>query len=178
MPNSPHVRSELALGLLALAPPLIQESLLDDAQFRDEFGIERDPLLVLGDSGPSFVRSELYDAIRQALSDETNLKVTDTEGRAWRLVVEKDNSQQRIPKISHNDHQIGLLPHSTLLPDSRERISSFNYTLPTHFNLPVSSRNVWLRYRYQSAHLDDDEVDKFYDDFCDTPIHFKRSLTR
>ena len=174
MPNSPHVRSELALGLLALAPPLIHESLLDDAQFRDEFEIERDPLLVLGDSGPSFVRSELYDAIRQTLSDETDLKVTDTEGRAWRLVVEKDNSQQRIPKISHNDHQIGLLPHSTLLSDSRERICSVN-NLVHYFNLPVSSRDVWLS-KVTERPLNDEEVDEFYDDFCDTPIHFKRSL--
>lgn len=174
MPSSPHVKSELAQGLWALAPPRILESLLDDAQFRDEFGVERDPILSFGDSGPSFVRSRLYNAVRQTLRNETDFKVTDTEGRAWKLGVEKGESEQRIPQISYNGHRIVLLPHSTLLPDSRERISSFNY-IAHHFNLPVSSKNVWHDIVSERP-LDDDEVDKFYDDFCDTPIHFKRSL--
>ena len=174
MTNSPFVKSEIARALLNLAPPLIHESLLDDAHFRDEFGFARDPILAFGDPGPSFVRSELYDAVRQAFADETDLKVTDTEGKAWKLVVEKRNSQQRIPTISNNGHQIVLLPHSTLLPNSRERLNSVK-NIAHLFNLPVSSRKVW-RDIVTERPLDDDEVDKFYDDFCDTPIHFKRSL--
>lgn len=174
MTNSPFVKSQIARRLLSLVPPLMHESLLDDRDFRDEFGVERDPILSFGDSGPSFVRSTLYNAVRQTLRNETDFKVTDTEGRAWKLGVEKGESEQRIPQISYNGHQIVLLPHTTLLPDSRERIRSFNY-IAHRFNLPVSSRNVWHDIVSERP-LDDDEVDKFYDDFCDTPIHFKRSL--
>ena len=174
MTNSPNAKSGIAEALLNLAPPLIHESLLDDTHFREEFGFARDPILAFGDSGPSFVRSRLYNAVRKALTDETDLKVTDTEGKAWKLVVEQGNSQQRIPTISNNGHQIVLLPHSALLPDSRERISSVN-NIAHQFNLPERSRNVW-RNIVTGRPLDDEDVDKFYDDFCDTPIHVRRSL--
>ena len=174
MTNSPFSKSEIAQGLLNLAPPLISESLLEDDQFCNEFEFARDPILAFGDSGPSFLRSRLYNTVRKALTDETDLKVTDTDGKAWKIVLGKGNGQQRYPAISNNGHQIVLLPHSTLLPDSRERLNSVE-NIAHHFNLPVSSRNGW-RNIVAERPLDNDEVDKFYDDFCDTPIHFKRSL--
>ena len=142
MVNSPFVKSEIAQALLNLTPPLIQESLLDDAHFCDEFEFARDPILAFGDSGPSFLRSRLYNTVRKALTDETDLKVMDTDGKAWKIVLGKGNGQQRYPAISNNGHQIALLPHSTLLPDSRERFNSVD-NIAHHFNLPVSSRKVW-----------------------------------
>ena len=81
----PNAKFQSARAMLDLAPSLIRETLLEDMQFRDEFGFQMDALLIFDGSGGSFRRSELYAAIRQALSGGSNLTVTDTDGREWRL---------------------------------------------------------------------------------------------
>ena len=174
MTNSPHGRPAVAQDLLELAPPLIRKSLLDDADFRDEFGFERDRLLVFGESGPSLVRSVLYHAIRQALASESKLKVTDTDGREWRLTVERDESHSTTLAISHSNQQIPLLPHLTLSADRDERLR-FVSGITLNFNLPTSARDKWHDVVSERA-LEDDEVDEFYSDYCDTPIHIERSM--
>ena len=92
MANIPNAKVQSARALLDLAPSLIRETLLEDMQFRDEFGFQMDALLVFDGSGASFTRSELYGAIRRTLSGESNLTVTDTEGREWRLSDEGEGS--------------------------------------------------------------------------------------
>ena len=174
MTNSPHVRSAVAQGLLEQMPPLIRKSLLDDAHFRNEFEIERGRLLVFNDSGPTLDRSELYDAIRQVLSGESELKVADTEGREWRLTVERGESQSTTLAISHSNQQIPLLPHVTLSSDKSERLHCVK-GVTLDLNLPKSARDRWRNIVAERA-LEDDEVDEFYNDFCDTPIHIERSI--
>ena len=51
-----------------------------------------DTLLVFDGSGASFRRSELYGAIRRTFSGESNVTVTDTEGRDWKLSDEGEES--------------------------------------------------------------------------------------
>ena len=172
--NSPHVRAAVAQGLLELAPPLIRMSLLDNTQFREEFSFDRDRLLEFGDSGPSFTRTRLYDAIRRALSGKSGLKVTDADGREWKLAVERREGRSTTLAISHGSEQIALLPHVTLSSNSDERLECINY-VAQEFNLPMSARNMWREIVKERA-LDDDEVDELYSDFCDTPIHVARSI--
>ena len=174
MTDNPHTRSAAAQVLLALRAPMIRMSLLEEADFCEELGIERDRLVVFGDSGSSFNRTELYNAIRQVLSDETEIVLTDAEGKDWRLVVKSEESQSRVIQISHNDYMIDLLPYWTLSPDSNERLCSVN-EVAHEFNLPASSRDAW-REKVSERPLDDDEVDEFFGDFCDTPIHVASSI--
>ena len=172
--NSPHVRAAVAQGLWELAPPLVRMSLLDNTQFREEFKFDRDRLLKFGDSGPSFIRIRLYDAIRQALSGESGIKVTDINGREWKLAVERCKGRSTTLAISHDSEQITLLPHVTLSSNSIERLECIN-DVTQEFNLPMSARNMWRDIVKERA-LNDDEVDEFYNDFCDTPIHVARSI--
>ncbi len=172
--NSPHVRAAVAQGLLELAPPLIRMSLLDNTQFREEFSVDRDRLLEFGDSGPSFRRTTLYDAIRQTLSGQSALKVTDADGREWRLVVERRKGRSTTLAISHGSEQIALLPHVTLSSNRDERLECIN-DVALEFNLPMSAQKIW-RDIAQERPLNDDEVDEFYNDFCDTPIDVARSI--
>ena len=174
MANSPATRSALTQVMLGLAPPLIRESLLDSACFRDEFGIRRDPLVVFDDSGPSIQRSELYDAVRQALSGDSELEVTDTEGRDWRLSVERDENQSTYITLRNNNYQFSLIPHATLSSDKDIRLHSVN-SVARDFNLPINTRDMWRNIVSERA-LEDDEVDEFFNDFCDTPIHASRSI--
>ena len=61
--NSPYVRSALAKMALDLAPPLIRDTLLEESSFREEYGFIPDPILSFPNSGVSFQRSSLYDAV-------------------------------------------------------------------------------------------------------------------
>ena len=174
MTDNFHTGSAVAQVLLALRAPMIHMSLLEEAGFCEELGIERDCLVVLDDSGSSFNRTELYNAIRQVLSDETALVITDLEGKDWRLVVVGEESQSRALEISDDDHKIDLLPYWTLSPDGIQRLRSVN-EVALEFNLPAKSRDAW-RERVSERPLDDDEVDEFCGDFCDTPIHVAGSI--
>ena len=172
--NSPHVRAGVAQGLLELAPPLVRMSLLDSAQFRDEFNFDRDRLLIFGDSGPSFKRARLYDAIRRTLSGKSGRKVTGADGREWRLAVERREGRSTTLAISHGSEQIALLPHVTLSSNSDERLQCIN-DVTQEFNLPMSVQKMWRDIAKERA-LNDDEVDEFYNDFCDTPIDVAHSM--
>lgn len=174
MANSPHVRFAVAQDLLELAPPMIRESLLDDPDFCEEFGFERERLIVFDSSGPSFDRSELYDAIRLALSDEAELTVTDTDEREWRLIVGRADSQSTTLVISHSNQQIALLPLVTLSSDRNERLHCVN-EVTLEFNLPMSAWDMWRGIVAERA-LEYEEVDEFYNDFCDTPTYIEGSI--
>ncbi len=170
----PNGRALLAQASLEHAPLLIQQTLLDDAHFREEFGFKRDLVLEFGNSELSIRRSELYDAIRQVFLGESELTVTDAEGKDWSLSVERDEGQSAALVISNNDRLITLLPHMTLSTDKSERLRSVN-NVTRDFNLPIKTRDIWRNLVSERA-LDNDKVDEFYNDFCDTPIHVIHSI--
>ena len=169
----PNVRALSAKAMLDLAPPLMRETLLDDGQFWDELGFKVARILTFEDSGALIRRSELYEAIRQSLSGASELKVTDTDDRKWELIIERDQSESPTLAIFHNNQRIPLLPHVTLSSDKNVRLHSVN-KIALDFNLPTSARDKW-RDVVSERVLNDDEVDEFYNDFCDTPIHITRS---
>ena len=92
MADIPNGRILSAKAMWDLAPPLIRETLLADGQFLEELGIKVASFNTFEDIGVSFQRSELYGAIRQALSGASNLTVTDTEGREWAIGVKGEES--------------------------------------------------------------------------------------
>ena len=50
MANSPYVRAALAQAALEMAPPLIRRTLIEDADFREEYGFTK--IRVRLDYGP------------------------------------------------------------------------------------------------------------------------------
>ena len=170
----PNLRALSAKAMLDLAPPLIQNSLLEDTLFWDEFGIKLAPFLTFEDSGVSIQRSELYDVIRQVLSGESNLTVTDIDGREWRLANSGEESHFPILAISHGRQQIQLRDYAVLSPDTATRLR-FLDRAASDVNLPQSARKAWHNVLCERA-LDDEEFDEFYNDLSDTPIHTARSI--
>ena len=166
MPNSPFVKSEIAWDLLKFAPPLIYESLLDDAQFRAEVGITPDYLLGLSDSGPSIERSKLYCAIRQALSGQSDLTVPDTEGREWRLNIVGEENRLLGLSISYGKEVIKL-SHVVLSPYRATRLR-FLEMAGHDVNLPQKALIAWHNALRERA-PDDEEADEIYNDLSDTP---------
>ena len=62
MANSPYVRAALAQAAFEMAPPIIRKTLMEDADFREEYGLTADAVLSFGDSGVSIQRSDLLKA--------------------------------------------------------------------------------------------------------------------
>ena len=81
MTNSPYASSALAQAALALVHPLIRDTLIEDADFREEYGFTTDAVISFGDSGVSVQRSDLFDAVRKILAGASVKDVTDKKDR-------------------------------------------------------------------------------------------------
>lgn len=174
MKNSPYVRSALARAALELAPPLLRKSLLEEANFREEYGFTADAVLSFGDSGVSVQRSDLLDAVRSLFADGPEIEVTDTGGAKWDL---KDVSGEGEPvsfALCRGKQRLILPDLSALSSDPSARLSSLDEAA-SEVNLPTSARDVW-RNLLAERPLADDELDAFHSEFRDAPVEQVRSI--
>lgn len=176
MSNTPYVRAAIAHAALELVPPLIRDSLLDESEFRQEYGFITDAVLSIGDSGVSFQRSRLFCAIRQALADGAELLVTDSDDREWKLRNETETSQPPNLVIFSEGQRIVLPNFTVLSPDAAVRLRSLD-DAALDVNLPLSAQVMWREILVDRA-LEDDEVDPFHCDVRDTPVHLMRTIRR
>ena len=174
MSNTPYVRAAIAHAALELVPPLIRDSLLDESEFRQEYGFITDAVLSIGDSGVSFQRSRLFCAIRQALADGAELLVTDSDDREWKLRNETETSQPPNLVIFSEGQRLVLPNFAVLSPDVAVRLRALDETA-FDLNLPTSARDMWREILVDRA-LEDDEVDPFHYDVRDTPVHLMRTI--
>ena len=174
--NSPYVRSELAKMALDLAPPLIRDTLLEESGFREEYGFIPDPILSFPNSGVSFQRSSLYDAIRKVLSGAKEKKVTNTKGQKWRLKNISKKGEWPNFVLSRGKQCLPLRTFTALSPDRDTRLR-FLDEAASDVNLPTSASDPWRNILSERA-LGDDEVDALLGEFRDTPVAKVRSINR
>lgn len=174
MTNSAYVRTLLAQAGLDLVPPLIRKTLLEDSDFRKDYGFKIDFVLSFGDSGFSFRRSDLFDAVRKILGGALKAEVTDEDGRKWDL---KDISGERESPgllISHGEQRIIMPDFFVFSPDCVKRIRFFDVNASDN-NLSSSVREAWRSILIERS-LEDDEFDVFYRDFHDNPTERARFI--
>lgn len=174
MKNDPYVRSALAHAALELAPPLIRQSLLEDPDFRSDFGLRAAPVLSFGSSGLSVQRSIFFDAVRKVLSGSSPTEVMDTENRKWELINKSQGSASPALTMIHGDQILDLLDLNVMSPDKMTRMRSLDEAA-SDVNLPLGDRHLWHNIVSQRA-LDDEEVDDFNRDILDTPVHMSRVI--
>jgi hypothetical protein len=164
----------MAQAALELMPPLIRKSLIEESEFREEYGLKADAVLAFGDTGVLIQRSEIFDAIRDVLSGASEIEVSDADGRGWKL--KNDSQIGDLPAlVISSGKQCLVLPNlAPLSPDAATRLRSLDELAP-HVNLPASARNMWRSVLSERA-LDDDEVHEFHSDFYDTPVHVARAI--
>lgn len=175
MSNSPYVRAAIVQAALEqLVLPIIHKTLLEEREFREEYGFKADAVLVFGDYGISVQRSELFNAIREIFSGASHSEVIDIEGQEWGLRNEAVHGE--IPKlvISYNDQRFVLPGFAVLSPDSEIRIRNLDEAA-SNVNLPVSAQETWRTVLLERP-LEDEEIDEFHSDLRDTPIHVARSV--
>jgi len=170
----PDDREVLVRVALELTPPLIREALFENADFREEYGLTADAVLSFGDSGFSVQRSDLLNAIRTLFSGKAETKVTDSEGREWKL--ENVSGEGGLPElVLSRDKQRLILPDSCpLSPDRTTRLHSLDKAA-SDFNLPSSARERWRNVLKERA-LEDDEIDAYHREFRDTLIQMAQSI--
>ena len=174
MSSVPIDRAILALAALEYVPPLIRNHLLDDPEFTREYELKTEALLTFDDAGVSMQRTEIFDDVRKVLAVENKVKVTDEDGRTWKLQNEADKRQQPKLVLLREEQQIELPDFTVLSPKATLRLRSLDQAA-YNTNLPPSARDNWRAILEKRA-LNDDEIDPFHKDMRDTPIYLMRSM--
>ena len=174
MSNTPYVRAAMAQAALELVPSVIRNTLLEDREFREDYGFKSDAVLAFGDSGVSIQRSALFDAIREILSGVSERCVTDTDDREWIIKNEAESGDSPTLVISADERRLVLPDFTVLSPDSAIRLRSLDGAA-SDVNLPTRAQATWSNVLSERA-LDDEEIDQFHSEFRDTPVHVARSI--
>ena len=162
-----------AVGVLQqLTPPLIQEDLLADPEFRDSYGFSSAAILSLAGGEVSVLRSELFSAIRAVLSGRTGVSVRDVRNRKWDLFSEPSADSMPTLGLTRGERRLALPQYRLLSPDTSTRIRVLD-VIAEDVRLPTHER--WLGVASERP-LFDSEMDEFDDDIRDTPVSGARSI--
>jgi len=164
----------MAQAFLEFLPPLVRQSLLDDAEICHKYGINADATLVFGDSDVSFQRSKLFGAIREVLSTASEVKAIDTAGQEWCLCNKAKKGD--VPKlvISVGERRNFLPDFSVLSPYPKTRLHGLDRAA-ADVDLPEISTEKWRKILSDRS-LGDNEIEKFQSDLHQTPLHVARSI--
>ena len=172
-----YVRSAVLQAALDDAPPMVRASLLEDAQFRSEYGLTTDGIVTFGERTESwFQRSRLFSAVRRVLGDRSEADVVDTDGQKWKVKASDGAASSPKLVLSQSARQIDLPRLAGLSPDRNERLQNLN-EIVADVNLGVSAAHAWAEVLTVRA-LDDEEVTAFFQDVRDTPVETERSILR
>ena len=166
--NSPYVRSALALKVLEFTPPIICDTLLEESNFREDYGFIDNAVLSLDKSGISVRRSDLYDAVRKVLSSESIAEVVDTNDQNWRLKNISREGELPDLVLSKGEQRLRLPAYAALSQNKGTRLR-FLEKASSEFNLPLRTSDFWGKIFSERA-LNNEEVDAFYDEFRHAPI--------
>ena len=174
MTNTPYERAVLAGAALELAPPLIRNSLLNKQRFINEYGFKTEGMIAFGSGGVSFNRSEFFNTVRTILTGKAPTKLTDDENRTWNFTI--DAREGELPNIilSCEQQRLVLRDFSILSVDAYTRIRSLEESA-SGVNLPLSAKEKWRRILEERA-LAEEEVDTFFSDIQDTPVHVEGAI--
>lgn len=174
MKNNANLRSILAKLTLDFAPPSIRNDLLDSASFLEEFNLKPEVILSIGGSDNRFLRSKLFDAIREILSGTEKYELLDTSDQQWELKKMSGENGELSLILSRNEQNL-LLPNFVVLSSDRSvRLHIIDERI-TNNNLPDCTIDKWRQILIERA-LNDDEVDAFESETNNTPVAFARSI--
>ena len=176
MTNNAYLRATLACAALELAPPLIRQTLFDDSAFKSEFGFKTEAVVDFGDSGVSIRRSTIFDAARKVLSGSPKVEVADATGKKWKLISKIQEQAPPILAIIGGGQSLNLPDLNVLSQDKTTRLRRFE-EVSSDVNLPARERRSW-HHILSGRPLEDEEVDEFYSDIRDTPVHVSRVIRR
>lgn len=174
MISNHYERAEMAGVALEFVPPLIRKSLLKNKSFREEYGLKIETTIKFEKSSVSIQRSELFNAVRNAFSGNAPVELHDTDKQTWNLTVDAHEGEQPSLVLSSGQQRVALPDFSVLSGVASARIRTLE-ECASDVNLPLSAQRKWLSILEERT-LEDDEVDIFFSDIRDTPIHVERTI--
>ena len=174
MSNTSYTRAAIAHAALEFVSPSIRNSLINDPEFKQEYGLRTEAVLAFGDFPVSFQRSTIFNAVREALAGAAEREVTDTDGREWKLRNDAVTGQPPKWVIFYGDQALVLPDLAVLSPEVTVRLRSLDEAA-SDVNLPADAQDTWRGILKDRA-LADDEVDQFYSDVRDAPVHLMQAI--
>lgn len=174
MKNNQFIKSELIKVAFTHIHPLISSSLLEDIDFREEYGYMADPILTFKELDVSFQSSNLFKSVQKMFAGSSTEVVTDTIGKKWKLKYIDEDGE--LPRLAlHYDEQTLILPDLGTLHQKRSfRIRSLE-EIVLDVCLPANTKEVW-KIILNERTFDGQEVDDFLGDVRDTPIFTARTM--
>lgn len=166
-----ELKVQVAVELL---PPLIRESLFEDAKFIEKYELAIEPVISFVTFGLSFNRSEFFNAIRECLSGVPKINLLDKHDNECELFSTYDDGKLPIIELSCSDHRFNLPDFSMVALDSTMRLHYLELNA-VNVNLPYIETKKWQDILSQRS-LNDDEVDAFYHEYNQTPVEQAKSI--
>jgi hypothetical protein len=159
---------------LSLFPEIISNSVLDDLQLIQRFGIETSSQLSFGDLDFSFDSNDFFHSVSYVMSELGAKSVlSDSNGNEWVLSVAADKNGQ-FTLLVHGEKKARLPYFWPLSPDAVIRASEFDKEARS-INLRGSALTHWKE-KISVAPLGLDSLDAFRKDLSLTPKRFAESL--
>ena len=171
--NIRAIKIQVALRTL---PPLIRESLFEDAQFIEKYELAIDSVISFDELGLTFDRSTFYNAVRKCLSGVPNIDLLDKRGNKCELNSTGEDGKLPIIELSYGDQHFYLPNFAMATLDSTMRLRYLELNA-LNVNLPLIEKKIWQDILMQRS-LKDDEVDAFYHEYNQTPIKQSESIRR
>jgi len=174
MENKIYYKSELVQAAFSLIPPMVSSSLLEDVDFREEFGYKADPILTFKESNVSVKSSDLFSSVQKVFSGSSEEHVIDTSGKKWILKCVSDEGEQLRLALHCEEHYIALPDLRPLHQKKSFRLRSLE-EIVKDVCLPTNSKETWESILFERSFYSH-EMDEFLSDVRDTPTSVARSI--
>ena len=160
---------------LALIPETIRNSMIQDTEFLEAFGLSlRSDAIVSFSVGIRMKSDTLFDAVAEA--DRTNSVVTvcDEDAQEWYVSIDTNDQRIRGPKLTREGHTSYFPEGTLLLSDPSAREHRF-HDMADDAGLLESHRERWIKILRERA-LYNNEMRQVYHDLEDAPYRLMRRL--
>lgn len=165
MSRAEETRTTMALLALESIPPMLRETLARDVRMRDNYGVQIDTTLNVGDSEFSAPVSAIVTGVREALGGAAKATLRDTDGNHWSIEPETDSDQPTLV-FAQGERHVAMHEWLTLSPDRNTRLCCLQ-ALASDTGLPPEACSSWRRILEERS-LRGEEVHDFLRDLHNT----------
>ncbi len=166
MTRAEEIRTTMALLALESIPPILRETLARDVRMRDNYGVQIDTILNVGDSDFSASVSAIVACVQRALGGASRATLRDIDGNEWSIEAETGSHQPTLV-FAQGERQVAMHGWLTLSPDRNTRLRCLE-ALASDTGLPAETCSSWRRILEERS-LRGEEVHDFLRDLHNTP---------
>ena len=172
--TSNTMKHTVVIAALEFMSPSLRNSLLNDKEFEEQWGLPTIASVTLGNDGPSFQRPQLYGAIREAIRlPGREIRISDNNADSWRLTA-RSKGEAISFTLENNEKHFSLADHSGLAEDRSIREAWF-IRVAHEVNLERDETRQWAT-KIANAPLSDEEFAVLISRLELTPVGNFRNL--